>query len=144
MTDTTTPFTRIAGLYSKILPGKGRGLFCLEEIGREIVIETAPGLVMTGRDLEMVDQSFLYNYYFPAVRLPDYALVGLGITDKTKAGILGLGLLSLCNHADRPNAAVEKEAERGQVLLTLRALRTISPQEEITISYGAGWAARVR
>lgn len=139
MTDSITPFTRIGGLYTKLLPEKGHGLFCSEPIEKGAVIETAPGLVMTGADLEKIDQTFLYNYYFSALRLPDYALMGLGITDKAKAGLLGLGLLSLCNHADRPNAVVEKEAERGRVLLTLRALRSISAEEEIAISYGAGW-----
>jgi hypothetical protein len=142
MTDSIAPFERLAGMYTKIIPGKGHGVFCQNDIASGAVIESAPGLVITGTDLPLIDQSFLYNYYFSAKRLPDYALTGLGIVDKEKAGLLGLGLLSLCNHADKPNAEVLKEAERGRAILTLKALRSIPAEEEITISYGPNWQGK--
>ncbi len=139
MQDAVNTFERAGGLYIKLVPGKGNGVFCQRGLEHGEIIETAPALVITPPDLAHIDQSFLYNYYFSAKALPDHALVPLGITDKDQAGLLALGLLSLCNHSDKPNAAVEKQYERGRALCVLRALRGIEADEEITISYGPAW-----
>lgn len=139
MDEAVNPFERIAGLYVRLVPGKGNGVFCQRSIEPDEIIEIAPALVITQPDLGFIDQSFLFNYYFSAKALPDHALVPLGITDKEQAGLLGLGLLSLCNHSDKPNAAVDKQYDRNRATCVLRALRGIEAGEEICISYGAGW-----
>ena len=49
-------------------------------------------------------------------------------------GALALGLLTLCNHAQPPNARVDRNYDRHT--LDLVALATIEPGEEVTIDYG--------
>ena len=46
---------------------------------------------------------------------------------------IAFGLVSLCNHADTPNAAVESDFDARTITLTAAA--PIAPGEEITIAY---------
>ena len=48
-------------------------------------------------------------------------------------GALGLGLVTLCNHASRPNARVERNFARQT--LDLIASATLGLGEEVTIDY---------
>ena len=130
---------RVSGLYVKDAPPKGRGVFCNNPIEAETVIEVCPTLLFTATDGALVDKTILYNYYFSAQFLSDTVAVSHDIFDKEKAGIIAFGMLSLCNHSDNPNACIEKNVENNEVWFVLKALKDISPHEEILISYGKVW-----
>jgi SET domain-containing protein len=131
---------RVPGLYLKDVPGKGRGVFSGVPLDCGVEIEVYPVVVFSEADATFIDKTVLYNYYFSAQFLSDKAAGLLNIQDKEKAGILALGMLSLCNHSDKPNARIEKRAtDKGDIIFSLCSIRKIAPDEEILISYGKVW-----
>jgi len=74
------------------------------------VIEAAPVLVLPAADCPALDP------------------------EGTGRGALGLGLVTLCNHASLPTAKVERNFARHT--LDLIAIRPIEPGDEVTIDYG--------
>lgn len=107
-------------LYIKEVRGKGRGVFCNEEITKGTIIEFCPVIVLSSKDRPHLDKTFLYDYYFE-----------WGLDQKESALALGYG--SLYNHNYEPNAEYETFFE--EKMIVIRALRTIPAHEEITISY---------
>jgi len=105
-------------------PGRGRGVFAREAIAPGTVIETAPVIILPAADCPALDRTIIHNYYFHWDGDPD----GEG------RGALGLGLVTLCNHSDRPCARVKRN--HAQQTLDLVATAPIRPGEEITIDYG--------
>ena len=130
---------RVSGLYLKDVAGKGRGVFCRESLKAGVEIEFCPVIVFNEVDAEFIDKTVLYNYYFSTKFLSQETAASFNIQDKEKAGIIAFGILSLCNHSENPNARIEKIVEDGNIWFSLCALREISPNEEILISYGAVW-----
>jgi len=130
---------RVSGLYIRNVAGKGRGVFCKDALKTGIEIESCPGIVFNEIDAAFIDKTILYNYYFSTKFLSEEAAFAFNIQDKNKAGIVALGMLSLCNHSENPNASVEKLIEDGSIRFSLRALKEIQPDEEILISYGTVW-----
>jgi SET domain-containing protein len=105
-------------------PERGRGVFARERIVAGTVVEAAPVIIVPATECGLLDRTILYNYYFHWDGDPD----GEG------RGALGLGLVSLCNHASRPRARVDRNF--AQHTLDLVAITDIGPGEEITINYG--------
>jgi uncharacterized protein len=105
-------------------PERGRGLFAREPIAAGAVVEAAPVIIVPATECRLLDRTILHNYYFHWDGDPD----GVG------RGALGLGLVSLCNHASRPRARVDRNFARHT--LDLIAITDIGPGEEITIDYG--------
>jgi len=88
------------------------------------VIEAAPVLVIPTTDCPVLDRTIIHDYYFHWD----------GDPEGTGRGALALGLVTLCNHASRPNARVKRNF--AQHTLDLIATGSISPGEEVTIDYG--------
>ena len=130
---------RHPGLYLEAVESKGVGLFCCDDIGKDSVIEAAPAVIFNDADAAHIDKTKLYNYYFEAPPLSEDKQRSDGITNSSKAGCMVMGVLSFCNHADTPNAAVEKTEQDGQIVFILKALRAIPAKTEILISYGRTW-----
>ena len=107
-------------LYIKEVPGKGRGVFCNDEIAKGTIIEFCPVIVLSPEDRPHLDKTFLYDYYFE-----------WGHDQEGLALALGFG--SLYNHDYEPNAEYETYFEEKMIII--RALKTIAAHEEITISY---------
>jgi SET domain-containing protein len=105
-------------------PERGRGVFAREPIVTGTVVEAAPVIIVPATECRLLDRTILHNYYFHWDGDPD----GEG------RGALGLGLVSLCNHASRPRARVDRNLVRHT--LDLVAITDIGPGEEITIDYG--------
>ena len=122
---------RKSGLYIKQSGKKGRGIFCSEIIAAGEVIEITPAICFSAAEAVHIDKTELYNYYFSAESVP--------ISMESGAGCLALGLLSLCNHADLPNAEIDKTIDDKTAIFTLKALSVIPPDTEISISYGQLW-----
>ncbi len=129
---------RLSGLYLKHVPNKGFGLFCRNIVIAETIIEVAPTIVFNEIDAEVINKTHLYNYYFLAKSLSQEDADILGISEKSKTGLMALGAVSMCNHSDKPNAAVQMIVKDGAVYFVLRATMGILAHQEICISYGGG------
>lgn len=101
-------------------PGKGRGVFAQQNFKKGEVIETCPVIVLPAEDIDSLELTELYNYYF-----------AWGPDSKDAAIALGYG--SLYNHSYNPNARYYKDFENG--LLKYVCIRDIQKGEEITINY---------
>ena len=105
-------------------PTRGRGIFARTAITPGTVIEAAPALLLPAADCPVLDRTIIHDYYFHWD----------GDPEGTGRGALGLGLVTLCNHASPANARVERNFARHT--LDLIATSPIAPGEEVTINYG--------
>ncbi|MCU0518393.1 MAG: SET domain-containing protein [Oscillatoria sp. Prado101] len=107
-------------VYVSNSPGKGRGVFAKKRFSKGELIEQAPVVVVPHSELEYLDKTVLYNYYYSwGVNLEDAAL--------------SLGNGSLYNHSYEPNAVYVKKIE--ELVIDFVALRDIEEGEEITVNY---------
>ncbi|MBX7224769.1 MAG: SET domain-containing protein [Chitinophagales bacterium] len=107
-------------LYIQHIEGKGRGVFCSEDIDVGTLIEICPVIVLPEKDRILIDQSDLYNYYF---------LWG----DEHKETAIALGFGSVYNHSYQPNARYETYYE--EQVIHFIAHKFIPADTEITINY---------
>lgn len=101
-------------------PGKGRGVFAQRNFKEGEVIETSPVIVLSAEEIDSLELTQLYNYYF-----------AWGPDSKNAAIALGYG--SLYNHSYTPNARYYKDFDNR--LLKYVCIRDIQKDEEITINY---------
>lgn len=106
--------------YIGIHPKKGRCVFAGKDYKKGDLIEIAPMLVITGEEMEIIQNTMLYDYYFEWY-------------DDSSALALALGHGSLYNHSS--NANVDYEADYELDILTFRAYKPIKKDEELTINY---------
>lgn len=109
-------------------PGRGRGVFALENIDAGMLIEACPVLVFGPKSWQNVEKGPMGPYVFAWKR----------------GGGLALGITSMLNHSATPNAEVVFDYKAGSSqLVTIQAIRA---EEEITIDYGptyqAAWLER--
>jgi SET domain-containing protein len=102
------------------IPGKGRGVVAIEPLRAGELLEIAPVIPLTEAD-RPAQNTILYDYPF----LWD---------DPPYIEAIALGLISMVNHSEAPNAQFETDHASRTVRLT--ALRDIAPGEEITFDYG--------
>jgi len=97
----------------------GRGVFASEPIRSGEIVEECHILRVPAEQVESLDRTCVYEYYF----------------EWGGDAAIALGNGSICNHSSHPNASYCKDlaAER----LVIRAVRPIDAGEEITIDYGA-------
>lgn len=107
-------------LYIANSDGKGRGVFTDQKIARDQVIERCPVLEIPKDDVEYLEVTVLYNYYFAWGK-------------HQKQGALALGLGSIYNHSYTPNAIYIPRED--QQLIEFVAIRKILANDEITINY---------
>ncbi|MGI5992615.1 MAG: SET domain-containing protein [Methanosarcina sp.] len=101
-------------------PGKGRGVFAQRNFKKGEVIESCPVIVLPAKEIDTLELTQLYNYYF-----------AWGPDSKDAAIALGYG--SLYNHSYMPNARYYKDFDNS--LLKYVCIRDIQEDEEITINY---------
>ena len=118
----------------KVVPAmagaKGRGVFAAADIESGETIETAACIELDRRACDQIAGAQIDDYYFHHPGNED-------------GGLLVLGLASLCNHSDDPNAATQYDHEPGLGwLVRLTAVRRIRTGEELTRRYAcAPWFA---
>jgi len=110
----------LGSLYIKQSLGKGKGIFSTELIEAGTLVEIAPVIVLPEKDSPLIDQSFLYNYYF---------LWG----DEHKSYAICLGYGSLYNHSYSPNCKYETYYD--DEVIHFIAIRDIAADEELTVNY---------
>ena len=104
----------------KDAPGKGKGVFAQKNFEKGEIIETCPVIVLPPEEVDILEHTKLFNYYF-----------AWGSDSREAAIALGYG--SLYNHSYTPNAKYEKDLKNG--LLKYVCIRDIQQNEEITINY---------
>jgi SET domain-containing protein len=115
---------RRAKAVPRISPGRGRGLFAAERIRAGEIIDQACTVYIDAEQALALDKMLpLGDFYFQHPLSKD-------------EGLMVLGLPSLCNHADDPNADVrfEEGGDLGWIAI-LHALQDIAEGEEITYRY---------
>lgn len=102
------------------ITGKGRGLVATQHVPPGTEIVTCPVIVYDSTDAGRIGKTRLGDYNF---RFGDHA----------QRSCIALGVISLCNHDDAPNA--ELVCREDEEAMTLVALRPIAAGEEICIKY---------
>lgn len=108
----------IPSLYIAPSPLGGRGVFTSTAIDPDDTIEICPVIVIPEKDVPLIHQSYLHDYYF--------------LWDNKQCAI-ALGYGSLYNHAHVPNA--EYYMDYDNQTISVYCIRPIQAGEEITISY---------
>lgn len=105
------------------IAGKGRGVRALQGIAAGAVIEAAPTILLSSQDCELIERTPVGDYYFAH-------------PENEEEGLVILGLASLANHAERPNAELRWRCqEQIGWIAELVALRPIAQGEEVTRRY---------
>lgn len=107
-------------LYIKEIAGKGRCVFCTEDIYPGELIEICPVIILLAKDRALIDKTGLYDYYF------------IWGDDQTQTAI-ALGYGSLYNHSYQANAQYESYYAEGEIHIL--GYRYIPANTEITINY---------
>lgn len=107
-------------LYVASCGAKGRGVFSSKKIERDTIIERCPVLELPAEDLQHLDQTELYNYYFSWGK-------------ELKGGAVALGLGSIYNHSYTPNALYRLDMD--DLVIEFVAIKKILANDEITINY---------
>ena len=102
------------------IPGKGRGVVATRAMPAGTEIVTCPVIVYDSTDAGRIGKT----------RLGDYAF---RFGEQTQRSCIILGVISLCNHDDEPNA--ELACREDDESMTLVAARPIAAGEEICIKY---------
>lgn len=108
---------------------RGRGVFVLDSIAENQLVETAPVLVIKCdfEDLPALLTTYVFDWE---------TLAGVN-----GAHAVGLGYASMYNHANPANLRYEADARES--LLRFYAVRPIEAGEELTINYNAEGGAPV-
>ena len=94
------------------------GVFCIEDIFKDEIIEICQLIILDENDTKIIDNTFLYNYYF---------------SWKDDGSAICLGCGSLYNHSTKPNAKYIKDFENNKI--TFIAIEDIKKDEEIFVNY---------
>ena len=110
---------------------KGRGIFAKKAIKAEMVLETAPVIVMTHEDRKLLDQTLLHDYIF------EWQPEGADMC------CMALGWIPLYNHSYKSNC--EYFMNYDDQTMFIQTMRDIAVGEELTINYNGPWddAAKV-
>jgi SET domain len=102
------------------IPGKGRGVVATQNVPEGTAIVTCPVVVYDWTDAGRIEKTRLGDYNFR-------------FGDQAQRSCIVLGIISLCNHDDAPNA--ELLCNEGDETMTLVALHDIAAGQEICIKY---------
>src|SRR5262245_56536655 len=102
------------------IKGKGRGVVATQSIAARTSIVTCPVVALDGADAGRIAKTRLGDYSFR-------------FGEDQQGACIVLGVISLCNHAEDPNA--ELSCDESSRTMTLIARRAIAAGEEICIRY---------
>jgi SET domain-containing protein len=112
-------------LYIGETEQKGRGVFTRRVIKADVVIETAPVIVMTHEHRQLLDQTLLHDYIFEWQ--PDGVLMCC----------MALGWVPMYNHSYTSNC--EYFMNYDDQTMYVQTVRDIKAGEELTINYNGTW-----
>jgi SET domain-containing protein len=100
----------------------GRGVFTMEDIKADTIIEIAPVIVMTANERKILDQTILHDYIFE--------------WEEEKC-CMALGYVPIYNHSYRSNCEYEMDYDLQEI--NIRAVKDIKAGEELFINYNGDW-----
>jgi len=115
---------RRSGLFIAQAGRKGRGVFTGKPIPANRIIEVSPVIVLSAHDRAIIETTTLHDYIFEW-------------GDDITLGAVGLGLVSIYNHASPSNCEYVMDYEAQTI--SIHTMRAIEAGEELTINYSAGW-----
>lgn len=130
---------RKSGLYLKITPEKGRGVYCKNAIKKGEEIEANPTLVLNEKETVNLQKTIMRDYIFTLGKISKKMQARVGIKNVDDACCLITGVATYCNHDDNKNAEILWEERDGTLYHVLQATRDIPKNTEICTSYGEGW-----
>jgi len=103
-------------------PSRGRGDFTTERIASGTVIEIAPVIVVDNIQRTKWEETLLYDYIFEW-------------GEDHKSAAIGLGYISIYNHAIDPNCRYDMDYEAETMSIT--TIKDIKKGEELFLNYNA-------
>lgn len=113
----------IPGLYIAESASRGRGVFTAHEVQEGDVIEICPVVMIPSEQVDQINKTVFYDYYFLWPGEEGLACMALGYG-------------SLYNHAETPSAAITFDLSEFTILVI--ASKPIEAGEEIFINYQGG------
>ncbi|HEY8398966.1 MAG TPA: SET domain-containing protein [Flavihumibacter sp.] len=105
-------------------PNMGRGVFTLEPLEADTLVEISPVIVLSEQDRELVDQTLLHHYIFEW-------------GEDRKQCCVALGYVSVYNHQFNSNCEYEMDFESQ--MIRIKTVRRIEAGEELYINYNGDW-----
>jgi SET domain-containing protein len=116
---------RLSSLYIHHTHNKGRGVFTKKKIAADKIIEVAPVIVMSPEDRLLLDKTMLHDYIFEWQ------------PNEEKKCCMALGFVPIYNHSYNANCEYFMNYEEETIFI--KTVRTIEPNEELTINYNGDW-----
>jgi SET domain-containing protein len=111
-------------LYIKNTDTKGRGVFTLQNIKANEVIEESPVIVMSGDDRLLLDKTLLHDYIFEWDIQKDKCC-------------MALGYISVYNHSNKSNCEYFMDFDNATI--QVKTIHPVREGEELTINYNGSW-----
>ncbi len=109
------------------VPGKGRGVRAARAFTSGELIDSAPVVVLSAEEWDLVGQTVLADYAFR--------------WDEDKGSVaIALSQASMFNHSYAPNVASDKDVRSRRI--NFSAVRDIAAGEELTINYNGDLDSR--
>lgn len=99
----------------------GRGVFATEPIADDVLLMSAPLLLIPGEQRDGLQRTIVDDYVYE--------------WDEDGTAVLVLGISSMCNHEREPNAYLWLFTDT--LMAELWSIRPIADGEEVTVSYRA-------
>lgn len=112
-------------IYLLQTENKGRGVYTKTAIKAKTVIETAPVIVMTDADRQLLDKTLLHDYIFEWT------------PNGEKMCCMALGWVPMYNHSKRSNCEYFMDYDDDTIYI--ETVRDIKAGEELTINYNGTW-----
>lgn len=102
----------------------GRGVFTLDPLETDILVEISPVIVLSDKERILLDQTLLHHYIFEW-------------GDERKDCCVALGYVSIYNHSFESNCEYEMDFESQ--MIRVKTVRPIAAGEELFINYNGDW-----
>ncbi|WP_290791127.1 SET domain-containing protein [Flavihumibacter sp. UBA7668] len=102
----------------------GRGVFTLDPLEADILVEISPVIVLSNKERILLDQTLLHHYIFEW-------------GDERKDCCVALGYVSIYNHSFESNCEYEMDFESQ--MIRVKTVRPIAAGEELFINYNGDW-----
>lgn len=107
-------------LHLKPSEKRGLGVFTTIDLEENTLIEISPVIVLSEKDTELIHQTHLHDYYF-------------SWGDSQKKSAIGLGYISVYNHAEKANCFYECDFENNCISVFTKF--AIKANQELFINY---------
>ncbi|MFN4247119.1 MAG: SET domain-containing protein-lysine N-methyltransferase [Flavipsychrobacter sp.] len=113
-------------LYIDTTANKGRGVFTLEAIEADTIIEVSPVIIMSAEERVLLDKTLLHDYIFEWTP-----------PENPNQCCMAQGYVSVYNHSYTSNC--EYFMNYDEKIIIIKTVRAIAEREELTINYNGDW-----